>query len=383
MIFNTEEFARKYAFIYTAILAVLLIVPLLIYVQLLLQIDEAKVKLSLEGQAKKIIISMQHYKNEDKVFHFPRYKEYRAALYTGRYQTVFSTLDFEPLSFMEGFHQKRNRYYYVYALPSSYYFAADYLLVSTVHTANDIYFFSAMTMIIIVITLFIFSFLLLRNFSRPFEELNVQLDNFIKDSMHEINTPLSIINLNSDLFANKYGENKYLWRIKSASKTLATIYNDMDYLVKEGRVEHKKSILNFSEFIQNRVDYFQEIANLKNISLDTDIISEVTHLFSRTKLQRIVDNTISNSIKYSRDNSHVEINMHKEDKQIVFEVRDHGVGIKDIDKIFSRYYREDQAKGGFGIGLNIVKKIIDEEDILLDVNSTLHKGTTFRYTFPL
>ena len=382
MIFNTEEFARKYAFIYTAILAVLLIVPLLVYVQLLLQIDEAKVKLSLEGQAKKIIISMQRYKNEDKVFHFPRYKEYKAALYTGRYQTVFSTLDFEPLSFMEGFHQKRNRYYYVYALPSSYYFTADYLLVSTVHTANNIYFFSAMTMIIIVITLFIFSFLLLRNFSRPFEELNVQLDNFIKDSMHEINTPLSIINLNSDLFANKYGENKYLWRIKSASKTLATIYNDMDYLVKEGRVEHKKSILNFSEFIQNRVDYFQEIANLKNISLDTDIISEVTHLFSRTKLQRIVDNTISNAIKYSRDNSHVEINMYKEDKQIVFEVRDHGVGIKDIDKIFSRYYREDQAKGGFGIGLNIVKKIIDEEDVLLDVNSTLHKGTTFRYTFP-
>lgn len=59
--------------------------------------------------------------------------------------------------------------------------------------------------------------------------------------MHEINTPLSIINLNSDLFANKYGENKYLWRIKSASKTLATIYNDMDYLVKEGRVNHKKA----------------------------------------------------------------------------------------------------------------------------------------------
>jgi len=189
LIFNTEEFARKYAFIYTAILAVLLIVPLLVYVQLLLQIDEAKVKLSLEAQAKKIIISMQRYKNEDKVFHFPRYKEYKAALYTGRYQTVFSTLDFEPLSFMEGFHQKRNRYYYVYALPSSYYFGADYLLVSAVHTANNIYFFSAMTMIVIVITLFIFSFLLLRNFSRPFEELNVQLDNFIKDSMHEINTP--------------------------------------------------------------------------------------------------------------------------------------------------------------------------------------------------
>lgn len=381
MIFNTKEFARKYAFIYTGILAVLLIAPLIVYAQLLLQIDEAKVKLSLEGQAKKIITSMQRYQNEDKVYHFPRYKEYKAALYTGKYQTLFTTLDFEPLSFTEGFHQEKNRYYYVYPLPHSYYFGANYLLVSTVHTANNIYFFAAMVMIAIVIALFIFSFLLLRNFSRPYEKLNTQLDNFIKDSMHEINTPLSIINLNSDLFANKYGENKYLWRIKSASKTLATIYNDMDYLVKEGRVEHKKSILNFSEFIQNRVDYFQEIANLKNMQLDTNICLDITYMFSKTKLQRIVDNTISNAIKYSNDNSHVEINVSKNDDHIVFEVRDFGVGIKDTGKIFSRYYRENEAKGGFGIGLNIVKKIIDEENILLEVSSVLGKGTTFRYTF--
>ena len=318
MIFNTDEFARKYAFIYTGILAVLLIAPLVVYVQLLLQIDEAKVKLSLEAQAKKIITSMQQYQNEDKVYHFPRYKEYKAALYTDQYQVVFTNLDFEPLSFTEGFHQKRNRYYYVYPLPDAYYFGASYLLVSTVHTANNIYFFAAMIMIAIVIALFIFSFLLLRNFSRPFEKLNAQLDNFIKDSMHEINTPLSIINLNSDLFASKYGENKYLLRMKSAAKTLATIYNDMDYLVKEGRVKHKKSSLDFGEFIQNRVDYFQEIANLKQIQLDTNILPGLTHTFSKTKLQRIVDNTISNAIKYSNDNSHVEINVYMLDEHIVF-----------------------------------------------------------------
>jgi signal transduction histidine kinase len=382
LIFNTDEFARKYAFIYTGILAVLLIAPLVVYVQLLLQIDEAKVKLSLEGQAKKIITSMQQYKNEDKVYHFPRYKEYKAALYTDQYEVIFSNLEFEPLSFTEGFHQKGNRYYYVYPLPDAYYFGANYLLVSTVHTANNIYFFAAMIMIAIVIALFIFSFLLLRNFSRPFEKLNEQLDNFIKDSMHEINTPLSIINLNSDLFASKYGENKYLLRMKSAAKTLATIYNDMDYLVKEGRVKYKKSALDFGEFIQNRVDYFQEIANLKQIQLNTNIHPGLTHTFSKTKLQRIVDNTISNAIKYSNDNSDVEINLYKNDEDyIVFEVIDHGVGIKNTSKIFSRYYRENEAKGGFGIGLNIVKKIIDEEDILLEINSKFGEGTTFRYIF--
>lgn len=381
MIFNTEEFARKYAFRYTGILAVLLIAPLVVYIQLLLQIDESKVKLSLEVQAKKIISSMQQYQNEDKVYHFPRYKKYKSALYTSKYEILFTTLDFEPFSFTEGFHQKKDRYYYVYTLPDSYYFGANYLLVSTVHTANNIYLFAAIIMIAIMIALFIFSFLLLRNFSRPFEKINLQLDNFIKDSMHEINTPLSIINLNSDLFANKYGENKYLWRIKAASKTLATIYNDMDYLVKEGRVEHKKSLLNFSEFVQNRVDYFQEVANLKLIHLNTNIAPKLSNMFSKTKLQRIVDNTISNAIKYSKDGSQVEINVSLTDDHIIFEVRDYGVGIKDTNKIFSRYYREDEAKGGFGIGLNIVKKIVDEEDILLEIESIVGKGTTFRYMF--
>jgi len=381
LIFDSKKFAHKYALIYTAVLAVLLIVPLITYVFLLLQIDEAKVKLSLEGQSKKIITSMQQYKNSDKVYHFPRYKEYRAALYDHKYQVIFSTLEFEPSSFTEGFHQKKNRYYYIYPLLSSFYFGASYLLVETVHTANDIYLFALFVMIAIIIALFVFSLLLLKNFSAPFEKLNTQLDHFIKDSMHEINTPLTIINLNTDLFANKYGENKYLWRIKSASKTLATIYNDMDYLVKQGSVEYKVELLDFSAFIQNRVDYFQEIANLKNITLDTHIDAGVKYLFSKTKLQRIVDNTISNAIKYSHDASNVYITLKEENADITFEVKDQGVGIENVHKIFSRYYRENEAKGGFGIGLNIVKQIIDEEKILLDVTSKLGEGTTFYYTF--
>jgi len=381
LIFDSKKFARKYALIYTAVLAVLLIVPLVTYILLLLQIDESKVKLSLESQAKKIIISMQRYKNSDKVYHFPRYKEYQAALYTAKYQTIFSTLDFEPNSFSEGFHHTGDQYTYVYPLLDGHYFGAKYLLVKTNHTSSDIYLFAFSVMIAIVIALFIFSLLLLKNFSAPFEKLNTQLDNFIKDSMHEINTPLSIINLNADLFVNKYGENKYLWRIKSASKTLATIYNDMDYLVKQGRVEHKVQTLNFSEFIQNRVDYFQEIANLKHLSLETHIDAHLNYHFSKTKLQRIVDNTISNAIKYSHDASYVEITLKKEDENMIFEVKDQGVGIENVDKIFSRYYRENEAKGGFGIGLNIVKQIVKEEKILLDVISSLGKGATFRYTF--
>ena len=381
MIFNTQEFAKKYALRYTAILAVLLMAPLVMYVFLLLQIDEAKVKLALENQSKQIMNSMEKYSNKSKIYHFPRYKAYRAVLYDEKHQSLFSTLDFKPTSFVVGFHKSGQHHYYIYPLPTDYYFGAKYLLVSTKHMANKIYYFAALAMMAIVLLLYAFSFLLLKNFSKPFEKLNRQLDNFMKDSMHEINTPLSIINLNADLFANKYGDNKYLQRMKSASKTLATIYNDMDYLVKQGRIEHKLQEVDMGDFIQNRVEYFQEIANLKEIVLQTDLEKEVYYTFSKTKLQRVVDNTISNAIKYSDVKQNVKISLKKENEMVVFTVKDNGVGIENVDKIFSRYYRENQAKGGFGIGLSIVKQIIDEEKIVLHVSSVLTEGTLFRYEF--
>jgi len=215
----------------------------------------------------------------------------------------------------------------------------------------------------------------------PFTKINQQLDAFIKDSMHEINTPLSIININADLFINKYGSNRYISRIKSASKTLATIYNDMDYLVKQGRVEYRSIPIDMGMFITDRVNYFQEVANLKNIELRVDIEMESYYKFSKTKLQRIVDNTISNAIKYSGDNSCVDITLSQKDSGLIFCVVDQGVGIKNVDMIFSRYYREDDNKGGFGIGLNIVKQIIDEEGIVLKVESEIGKGSSFCYTF--
>jgi len=362
-------------------IAVFLMVPLIVYVILLLQIDEAKVELSLEKQAKKIIISMQRYKNSDKLYRFPRYQEYTAALYDQNFHPIFSTLRFEPLTFTNGFHYQEGTYYYIYNFHDDYYFGAYYLLVAKKHTSNEIYFFAFGVMSIIMIVLFVFSLLLLRNFSAPFETMNTHLDNFIKDSMHEINTPLSIINLNSDLFISKHGENKYLSRIKAASKTLATIYSDMDYLVKQGRVSYQVKEIDFGEFVQNRVDYFQEVANLKNIHLKTDIEQGISYPFSKTKLQRIVDNTISNAIKYSHDHSDVEIMVERKCEAIYFKVKDYGVGIENIENIFSRYYRENEAKGGFGIGLNIVKQIIDEEEIDLQVISEPKKGATFIYTF--
>ena len=98
-------------------------------------------------------------------------------------------------------------------------------------------------------------------------------------------------------------------------------------------------------------------------------------------LYRIIDNNISNAIKYSKDNSNINISLEKKESFIQLIFKDEGVGIKDTSKIFERYYRGDKITGGFGIGLSIVKNICIKNKIQIEVNSHINKGTTFLYTF--
>ena len=196
-----------------------------------------------------------------------------------------------------------------------------------------------------------------------------------------MNTPLSIINVNVDLFDSIHGKNKYFNRIKSATKSLATIYNDMDYLIKQNRVDYKDELISLEEFIQERVEYFELICQLKNIELSFTPSTTTYIMFNPTKLQRVIDNTLSNAIKFSLKDSPIEVRTEAtEEGGVTLLIKDYGQGIKNPEKIMGRYYRENEYKNGFGIGMSIVKSIIDEADITLHIQSKLSEGSTFIYT---
>lgn len=200
--------------------------------------------------------------------------------------------------------------------------------------------------------------------------------------MHEINTPLSIMNVNIDLYNRNFEKNKYFQRIKAAAKSLSTIYNDMDYLIKDKNIKFEKYKINLSEFLNERIEYFHEVALMKKIEIESSIEEGIVINFHEVKLQRIIDNNISNALKYSTENSKIFIALYKENDICKLAFKDNGIGIKEPERIFDRYYRENLEKGGFGIGLNIVKRIIDKEGITLDIESTYGKGSIFTYTFP-
>lgn len=366
----------------------ILIVPLLVYINYQINLEEAKTEVRLKKKALDIINAMELFgESNDRFFDFPRYKLYKAGLFDKDGNQIFSNIEKEILFFKEGYHKDDNiKRIYNFLLPKNRYFGAKYLVVETDFNIYIIIQNSLTILLSIFAITYFLSFVILKNFIKPFAQINKALDSFIKDSMHEINNPLSIINLNVDMFQMKHGNNRYLKRIKSASKILSSIYNDMNFLIKEKAIENaKKEQINFTNFVEKSIDYFYDIADLKGVTIISNVDDGIYLNFVPTKLQKIVDNNLSNAVKYSKEEGTVEVILRKDKRnnKIILIIKDDGIGIKDPDKIFSRYYREDEVKGGFGIGLNIVNRIINEEEIDVFVRSVVNEGTEFKYIFPI
>ncbi len=218
---------------------------------------------------------------------------------------------------------------------------------------------------------------------KQIQNLLTQQDFFLKKIIHEINTPLSIISLNIDNLVNKQGPNENFEAIKASTKSLSSIYNDLYYLVKKEKLDYEKEQINISTFMSQRIMFFDEMANVKNIDIDLSIGQNFILSFSNYELERIIDNTISNALKYSYENCFVDIVIDfDEDKQKFFiEIIDDGMGIEKPNEVFNAYYQQKNENKGLGLGLNIVKEICDKYNIEIIVSSQ-ENNTSFKYLFP-
>lgn len=204
---------------------------------------------------------------------------------------------------------------------------------------------------------------------------------FLKHAVHETNTPLSVIMGNIELFEMENGKNKYLTNIEVALKNLFSIYDDLSYLVKKDQIEYPKHQIDLNDFIRSRIEFFTPVAkkvNSKFIFKSPE--EEMSILFNESKLQRIIDNNLTNAIKYTFENEDIYITLKIEKEVYKFLISSHSKKIQYPEKIFKEYYREEKSKDGFGLGLNLVKRICDEEnvDIYLESNEYF---TSFTYLF--
>lgn len=206
-------------------------------------------------------------------------------------------------------------------------------------------------------------------------------DFFLKKIIHEMNTPLSIISLNVDNLESTLGYKEQFEAIKASSKSLSSIYNDLYYLTKkEKKIKDEKNI-NLVRFLSSRVAFFDEMANIKNIDMALDIHKEFEVFMDSYELERIVDNTLSNAIKYSFENSIIDITLGVEFDNFCLSVKNEGIKIVDTNSIFQAYYQQKDKNIGLGLGLSIVKEICDKNELKIEVISE-ENHTTFKYIFP-
>lgn len=204
---------------------------------------------------------------------------------------------------------------------------------------------------------------------------------FLRYTVHETNTPLSVILTSIELYLMKHPKDRELSKIEAAAKNIFSIYDDLSYLVKKDHIEYKKTVVNLNNFLNSRIDFFREVAGFSLIKFEYTPPKEELHVhFNETKLQRIIDNTLTNAIKYTLPNENVHVSLSKAGSHAKFCVSSKSKIIQDTDRVFEAYYREEQSRDGFGLGLRLVKSICEEEGVEVDVVSD-DSLTTFSYKF--
>jgi len=309
---------------------------------------------------------------------FPKDLAYKTALYGYDKDFIAGSIRHRPFDFSESIVLENDVIHLI--LPLSPYGLGEYYLVF--ETPDDkLWKTQILKNSLLYGSLLLFAFALVgftlsRLFLRPMNEAITLLDDFIKDTTHELNTPVSAILTNVEsLSQSELGEKelKKLKRLEIASKTISTLYDDLTYLILNHNIAHQDIKLNLSELVGERIEYFNDRIEQKKLTLTQTIEPETYLLIDRTKATRMVDNLLSNAIKYNKMGGKISISL----VPGLLCIEDSGIGIPEemIERVFERYMRADKSVGGFGIGLNIVAMIAKEYQLHVTIESQEHQGT--------
>ncbi|MDD3666551.1 MAG: HAMP domain-containing sensor histidine kinase [Bacteroidales bacterium] len=217
----------------------------------------------------------------------------------------------------------------------------------------------------------IVSWSLAKLFLKPIKDDRERLNNFIKDTTHELNTPISAIIMSCE---DDNLTKKQIDRIKFSAKRVSEIYKDLTYIFL-GNIE-KKSLdkIDLLKVIKEEIINFEPMIARKRLKINLNI-EEFFYEINKDDFIRLFNNLFSNAIKYNKTDGNIDIIL--QNSELI--IKDSGIGIsKDkIKDIFNRYYRATNQSGGFGLGLNIVNMICKTYNIKIDVQSSENIGSTF------
>jgi len=220
-----------------------------------------------------------------------------------------------------------------------------------------------------------------------------QQKQFTSDASHEIRTPLTAIRGTLEVLIRKQREPKvYEEKVTDIIQQVDRMNSLLDQLLQLARIESgvavaKKETIYLRTIADSFISEWNEIAAANKINIHIAIDKEATVTADKFFIELIIDNLVSNAIKYSYEHGNVFLVWDSTLK--ILYVKDDGIGISshDLPFIFNRFYRADESRSsiikGNGLGLSIVKKLCDLQSINLVVDSKPNQGSTFTLQFPV
>ncbi|QKF82232.1 two-component system sensor histidine kinase [Halarcobacter ebronensis] len=316
--------------------------------------------------------------NFDKYKYYPRDEKFNSAIYDSDKKMIFSTLESKKVDLDEVAYISNSKIHFVEE-PESFYLGAKYIVLEIPddkHWLRDLKDEITIFVIIAFVFMTILGYFLLKILLKPMREALHLLDRFIKDTTHELNTPVTAIISNIEMIDTSTLDEKLAKKIKRidiGAKTISNIYEDLTFLTLNNKIISQNENLDLSTILIQRIEYFKTLADVKKITFIPYIDKDITIFCDKKKIIKLIDNFLSNAIKYNKINGKIEVIL----KEHYLSIEDSGKGMtqNQIDNLFERYMRFDKSVGGFGIGLNIVSLIAKEYDFKIEVISKLDEGS--------
>ena len=231
----------------------------------------------------------------------------------------------------------------------------------------------------------------INNLSAKLEEQENLRKRLTTDISHELRTPLTSIQTHLEAMIDGIWEPD-TERLNSVNEEVIRLTNLVNQLQNLAKFDSEKSKLNLAKvnvknLIMNVVYNNQGKALEKNINIECDLESIDSYL-DKDKISQVIVNLLSNAIRYTNNGGKIFISSYKENNNLKIQFKDNGIGIpkENIKYIFERFYRVDESRskntGGIGVGLTIVKSIIDLHQGTIEVRSEVNKGSEFIVMLP-
>jgi two-component system OmpR family sensor kinase len=373
----------KFLFIYMLSATILIgMIAFLYYKKEVVAIDD-KCSMEMTNAALLIEKELMHAHMEGLAFEFnPKVENLHVGLFGTDGSKIHSNLQNENILLSQKSYRSNTHEFHVDTLDMPV-FGIKYIVIEGQEGFNEKFRLLSLIFIVSIASIFFVGFigyLLSKMLIAPIKERIEKLNAFIKDSSHDLNTPVSALMMSVSSLKNKEKiDQRVLNHISISTKLISQIYNSLSYIAFNDRDEYMNEKFDLAELVKESVRFFDEIAGAKGNKIEVDL--EQTFVFmDRSRIQKLINNLLSNAIKYSFSNTTINISL----KQRVLSVQDRGIGISKEDEkaIFHRYERKSKDQGGFGIGLDIVSSVCKTYNIEIWIESKVGVGSTFYLRFP-